>query len=187
MGLGQRFDEKTGDLLVRAFLWDDGDMIDLGSLPGFQWSAALDVNDEEGIEIEEEVEIEEEDEEIVGKNKNKAKIGKLNAANASPTALENASPHSAVGAIASYVDAVADDDVQAAAEALATSNKSVDDAVVNAVNGLLGIEMDEEITSEIADAAADIQNGVEPAAEEEEVEDAPEDPEDPIGGEAIVQ
>ena len=45
VGWGRRLDEKTGDLLARAFLWDDGDMIDLGSLPGFQWSAAIDVND----------------------------------------------------------------------------------------------------------------------------------------------
>ena len=41
-GHGRKLD-SDGSLLVRAFLWDKQEMIELGTLPGFIWSASLDI------------------------------------------------------------------------------------------------------------------------------------------------
>lgn len=73
-------------------------------------------------------------------------LGRLNAAHASPNAMENAAPHSAVGLTAQYYDALAADELDDAASLLADlANKQVAEeevaAVVQAYNGLLGIEV----------------------------------------------
>ena len=86
-------------------------------------------------------------------------LGRLNAAHASPNARANAAPHSAVGLLGQYVDAVEADDLEAAAAALAAAaNKDIDLAVVGAVDDLLGLEVDEEDEQEIADLASDLQD-----------------------------
>ena len=87
-------------------------------------------------------------------------LGSLNAAHASPTARANASPRSRVGQIAAYEGAIAADDLQAAAESLASAaNKEIDADVVAAVNGLLGLEVDPAIEAEVADKAEEIRAG----------------------------
>ena len=77
-------------------------------------------------------------------------LGKLNAAHASPTALQNASPNSTVGMLGAYKEAVLMDiTLDEARDALAEiSNKPVDKDVVEAVNELLGVEISEDETSE---------------------------------------
>lgn len=73
-------------------------------------------------------------------------LGSLNAANASPTAMDHASPNSVVGQIADYMDAITGTDetaptitsIEEAVEALAAiSNQEVDVDVANAVNDML--------------------------------------------------
>jgi hypothetical protein len=87
-------------------------------------------------------------------------LGRLNAAHASATAREHAAPHSAVGLIGQYADAIAAGDLEAAAAALAAAaNKDIDLAVVGAVNDLLDIELDEADEQEIADLAGEAQAG----------------------------
>lgn len=84
-------------------------------------------------------------------------MGRLNAAHASARAQERAAAHSAVGMVAAYGAAAGAEvvDIQAAAEALAAAaNKDIDSTVVDAVNDLLGIEMDEATRDAIAAAAA---------------------------------
>ena len=44
-GVGRLLDQETDDLIIRAFLWSEGEMTELGSVPGFNWSAASDIND----------------------------------------------------------------------------------------------------------------------------------------------
>ena len=83
--------------------------------------------------------------------------GSLNAAHASSTARANASSNSQVAKVKAYMDAVDQEaiDVEEAGVALANAaNKSVDLDVVNAVNSLLGIDMDEDTAQSIAAAAA---------------------------------
>ena len=92
-------------------------------------------------------------------------LGRLNAAHASPTARANASPNSVVGIIAAYeaeVKAAEDAEAVAAAAAAAVdtlaeaANKGYpDDAVVAAVNNLLGIEATEDAPDATAEASAD--------------------------------
>lgn len=45
VGLGVRLDQKNGGTVTRPFLWSDGRMSELGTLPGFARSAARDIND----------------------------------------------------------------------------------------------------------------------------------------------
>ncbi len=45
VGVGKWVDRKTGDDFSRAFLWQDGQMTNLGTLPGFNHAGAFDVND----------------------------------------------------------------------------------------------------------------------------------------------
>jgi len=80
-----------------------------------------------------------------------AALGKLNAAHASPTALEHAAPNSAVGAIATYqsqmnsalalTDPMAKDDaITAARQQLAlTGNKQLTPSAITQIDGMLGI------------------------------------------------
>ncbi len=89
-----------------------------------------------------------------------AALGSLNAAHASLTARENASPDSMVGHIAAFADAVESENINAAAEALAAkANKSITDPVVTEVARLAGVEVSEETASAIATRAAEIQSG----------------------------
>ena len=89
-----------------------------------------------------------------------AALGSLNAAHASPTARQNASPNSMVGHIAAFADAVESEDINAAAEALAAkANKSITPEVVTEVARLAEVEVSEETASAIAEAAAEIQAG----------------------------
>jgi hypothetical protein len=100
------------------------------------------------------------------KGSTSSKLGRLNAAHASPTARSNAAPHSAVGRIATYEEAV--NETLAAEQAhkedptnqslleyqqayldqeealAAAANKDIDEDVAQAVNGLLGIDTPEE-------------------------------------------
>ena len=101
------------------------------------------------------------------KGSTSSKLGRLNAAHASPTARANAAPHSAVGRIATYEEAVNEtltaeqaynedpanqaflENYQQAyldqEEALAAAaNKDIDEDVAQAVNEMLGIDTPEE-------------------------------------------
>ena len=94
----------------------------------------------------------------VSAGKTASALGRLNAAHASSTAVENAAPNSAVGAIAAYSEAVLDGDIAVAAQSLArAANKMIDATVVAEVNAELGLDVDEETTEAIADLANDIQ------------------------------
>ena len=88
-------------------------------------------------------------------------LGSLNAAHASLMGLENAADDSVVGQISAFSDAISQDDpdVEAAAQALAAAaNKNIDQAVVDAVDGLLGLDDVSDDTEEaVADAAAEAQ------------------------------
>ena len=89
-----------------------------------------------------------------------AALGSLNAAHASSTARENASPNSMVGQIAAFADAVESENINAAAEALAAkANKSITESVVTEVARLVGVEVSEDTASAIATRAAEIQSG----------------------------
>lgn len=104
-------------------------------------------------------------------------LGRLNAAHASARARERAAPHSAVGLIDQYADAIAAGDLEAAAAALAAAaNKDIDLAVVGALNDLLNIELDAADEQEIADQASEAQaaetsNGLGPGGSPEGDED----------------
>lgn len=94
-------------------------------------------------------------------------LGSLNAAHASATARAKASPNSQVGRIAAYEGALAADDLQAAAEALASAaNKEIDADVVAAVNGLLSLDVDPAIEAEVADRAEAARTGSDEVGEE---------------------
>jgi hypothetical protein len=68
-------------------------------------------------------------------------LGRLNAAHASDKALENANENSAVGNIAGYSNNVQEGNlIDAATDFGEAANKSVTEAVVHAVNELLGID-----------------------------------------------
>lgn len=85
-------------------------------------------------------------------------LGSFNAAHASPTARQNASPNSMVGHIAAFVDAVESENIDAAAEALAAkANKEITEPVVSEVARLADVEVSEDTASAIAERAADIQ------------------------------
>lgn len=87
-------------------------------------------------------------------------LGSLNAAHASSTARDNASPNSMVGRIAAFAEAVESDEINAAAEALAAkANKPINEAVVTEVARQAQIELSEEAASAIAARAAEIQAG----------------------------
>ncbi len=69
-------------------------------------------------------------------------LGGLNAAHASATGRANAAPNSMVGQIATYEDAVlSGEDPAAAAEA--SFGEALTDAVIGAVNALLGIDSED--------------------------------------------
>lgn len=94
------------------------------------------------------------------------KLGRLNAAHASPNARLHAAPNSAVGQIAAYELAATEaissykegsmsyaELMETLAEELAAAaNKPVDEEVVAAVNNLLGIEAPEESPEETIEA-----------------------------------
>jgi hypothetical protein len=88
-------------------------------------------------------------------------LGSLNAAHASLMGLENAAPNSVVGQISAFSDAISqeDPDVEAAAQALAAAaNKNIDQAVVDAVDGLLGLDdVSDDTEAAVAEAAAEAQ------------------------------
>jgi hypothetical protein len=89
-----------------------------------------------------------------------AALGSLNAAHASSTARENASPNSMVGQIAAFADAVESENINAAAEALAAkANKSITEPVVTEVARHAEVEVSEETAKAIAKRAAEIQSG----------------------------
>jgi len=68
-------------------------------------------------------------------------LGRLNAAHASETALANANENSAVGTIAGYSNDVQEGNLADAATNFGeAANKSVTEAIVHAVNELLGID-----------------------------------------------
>jgi hypothetical protein len=85
----------------------------------------------------------------------KVSLGRLNAAHASTQALANAAPNSAVGRIAAYRDVLDVKEldeaaIEDAAKALAAaSNKPVTEDTVRALNGLLGIELDDQAVRDI--------------------------------------
>lgn len=95
-----------------------------------------------------------------------AALGSLNAANASSTARQNASPNSMVGHIAAFADAVEaennsmnSENIDAAAEALAAkANKPITEDVVKEVARKVDVEVSDETASAIAERAAAIQN-----------------------------
>lgn len=91
-----------------------------------------------------------------GENRGSASsLGRLNAAHASATAMENASSRSVVGQLGAYKDAVADDDMEKAAEFLATAaNHTVTEETVRAVNEKLGIELDDVQVTKLAEMAS---------------------------------
>jgi hypothetical protein len=87
-----------------------------------------------------------------------AALGSLNAAHASLTARQNASPNSMVGHIAAFADAVESENINAAAEALAAkANRPITDSVVTEVARHAQVEVSEETASAIAARAAEIQ------------------------------
>lgn len=89
-----------------------------------------------------------------------AALGSLNAAHASSTARENASPNSMVGHIADFADAVESNEINEAADALAAkANKSITPEVVTEVARQAEVEMSAETASAIAARAAEIQTG----------------------------
>jgi hypothetical protein len=77
-----------------------------------------------------------------------APLGRLNAAHASPQAMQRAASNSPVAQIGAYKAAIADGDLDAAAAALAkASNKTVTETTVRNLNGLLDTTLtDEEVT-----------------------------------------
>jgi hypothetical protein len=87
-----------------------------------------------------------------------ASLGRLNAAHASPRAMERASPQSTVGQIAAYKAAVQDGNMTAAAKALAgVANKSVTTQTVAEFNDILGVTMTDAQISTVAAQARDAQ------------------------------
>ncbi len=49
VGVGRITDDKTGDDFSRAFYWANGEMINLGTLPGFNHTGAFAVNDDQTV------------------------------------------------------------------------------------------------------------------------------------------
>ncbi|HEY7385628.1 MAG TPA: hypothetical protein VH743_18365 [Beijerinckiaceae bacterium] len=86
-----------------------------------------------------------------------AELGRMNAAHASVRALDHAAPHSAVGHVAAYQQAVLNNDLDKAAAVLATSNKSVSAESVRGLNGLLGITLDDKAVTEVVAKAHGLQ------------------------------
>jgi hypothetical protein len=86
-----------------------------------------------------------------------AELGRMNAAHASARALDHAAPHSAVGHVAAYQQAVLNNDLDKAAAVLATSNKSVSAESVRGLNGLLGITLDDKAVTEVVAKAHGLQ------------------------------
>jgi hypothetical protein len=85
-------------------------------------------------------------------------MGSLNAAYASQTGLNTAAPNSVVGQISAYSDAISQEDRDiaiAAASLAAMANKSVDQAVVDAVSSLFGLDdAINDTEAAVADAVA---------------------------------
>ncbi len=89
-----------------------------------------------------------------------AALGSLNAAHASSTARENASPNSMVGHIADFTEAVESNEIDKAAAALAAkANKSITPEVVTEVARQAEVEISEDTASAVAEAADKIQAG----------------------------
>jgi hypothetical protein len=108
----------------------------------------------------------------LGKAKND--LGSLNASKASATARAHASPNSQVGKLGAYETAMANGDLEAAAQALAdAANKEITPDVVAEVNQNMGIESTPEVDAEVADLA-EAARTAEPV-EGEPVEGEPED------------
>lgn len=107
--------------------------------------------------------------------KSKGGLGSLSASNASATAREHAAANSQVGKMRDYETAMANGDLEAAAEALASaSNKDITPEVVGEVNKNLGIESslsDEEVAAAAAakqqEAASDGSGDGDETGEEE--------------------
>lgn len=86
--------------------------------------------------------------------KTAASMGRLNAAHASPRAMERASLNSPVGQIGAYKTAVAAGDLDAAAAALAkASNKPLTAETVRNLNGLLDTALAEEDVTKVVEKA----------------------------------
>ncbi len=85
-------------------------------------------------------------------------MGSLNAAYASQTGLDKAAPNSVVGQSSAYSDALSQEDRDiaiAAASLAAMANKSVDQAVVDAVSSLFGLDdANNDTEAAVADAVA---------------------------------
>ena len=94
-------------------------------------------------------------------------MGSLNASNSSQRARERASPNSRPGALGEYERALAEGDIEAAAEALArAANKEITPENVGKVNENLGIETTPEEEAEMA-ALAEAARSADPDAEGE--------------------
>lgn len=87
-----------------------------------------------------------------------AELGRMNAAHASTRALDHAAPHSAVGQMAAYQQALLNNDLDTAAAVLASSNKSVSPESVRGVNGLLGITLEDKAVAEVVSKAQELQD-----------------------------
>ncbi len=97
-----------------------------------------------------------------------AKLGRMNAVNASATARQHAAAHSTVGLIATYEkalsvskdteDQITDAEITAAATALAALSKAgVPEEPVALLNEKLGLEIAPEVLDQVIDEARDIQ------------------------------
>lgn len=101
-----------------------------------------------------------------------SKLGALNAAHASPTALSHASSTSEVGKIAAYANAMnaysaavstnepqkANEALESAAQSLAAaSNKAVTTSTVDALNSQLGLSVSPSVSAQVAAKAAALQ------------------------------
>jgi len=93
-------------------------------------------------------------------------LGRLNATHALVNGTPNAAHNSAVGRIAAFRDALAANDLEAAAaELAAVANKTVTPEIVGQVAMMAGVAMDEETASAVAEMANSI------AAEDESDDD----------------
>jgi hypothetical protein len=97
--------------------------------------------------------------ELAGFGETAAERRSLNAAHASLTGMDNASPNSVPGQIGSYRDAVQEGDFEAAAAALAeASNRDLTAASIESVNGLLGLDLDPSVEQDLADRANELRD-----------------------------
>jgi hypothetical protein len=111
----------------------------------------------------------------------KNELGSLNASNASATARANASATSRVGMLGAYETALANGDVEAAAQALAgAANKAITPEVVAEVNQNLGIESTPEEEQQVADMAEAARTAEPVEEEEDEVAEEPTEEEEEV-------